>query len=887
MAINTQTIRIDLNTGRTIPVAFAHQNDTNRQLTFQLYNNGVAFTPSSTTVKFAYKSPIVNGRYSVITGSQMASGTVSGNTVTVTLPAQYTQVSGVGLLTMILTTSGNTLRPVNIKFVCQGSADGDDTILAASDWPEGLYDYMDNWLEENEPTEIANLKSEIMHRADGYETFALYAAFANGGLSNGVFKPNDKFRVATDTLITASRDLNVTILYDYRIAVHFFVNGVFDSQSGWQYLNYTIPAGSTFKLAIAKRHEDTSVVANVDEFVSAVTFPTKSQSGVNRLNEWANSYEPIIEINKTAIKVANNSGVQYFDLWAEFVNGTLDSGVLNTNNKHRVCTNDMLLFDSGINISIDSNYRVIFSFYDSSNTYTGASGYVYNSYYIPANQRFKITIAKRYGEDTSVVADVDTFVSKITFATYAEDALTLSNRVNQMSGLGYYGTYPSGLTNYVIGYKLKTDGTLAEDARYCVSEFISVPTSRRHTTMRFWCGSTSANVEDIYCVAYDSSKSVLGYYGNNKAESANTDTLPNGIAYIRFTFVYGYPAKLTYPLDVASYTFWFAKNIAPVSLGAINSYYFDNNYLPDKVTDILGYIRSGIANGDAFIFITDVHWERNAQQSPQIIRYIKARTGINKCFFGGDGYDGYGLEPMNSLRDCMGTGKVYPVVGNHEFLSPVNFASDTYATVNDAFASEFMQIDDSVVWGEPGHFYYYKDNNIKKIRYIFLQAYSEHTSGGADGATVGYDADQIAWLQNIALNVDVGWTIVIVTHCLVIGDKTTREIRDNQPESFEAVVDVLNDYNGNGIIAGVLQGHFHWDWSYVLSSGIPVITTTCDKYVMSNEPNGVNRAVDTIEEQAFDVVVLDTSNKKWTLVRIGAKAELNDLSKVEVREFNY
>lgn len=167
MAINTQTIRIDLNTGRTIPVAFAHQNDTNRQLTFQLYNNGVAFTPSSTTVKFAYKSPIVNGRYSVITGSQMASGTVSGNTVTVTLPAQYTQVSGVGLLTMILTTSGNTLRPVNIKFVCQGSADGDDTVLGASDWPEGLYDYMDNWLEENEPTEIANLKSDILELQSG------------------------------------------------------------------------------------------------------------------------------------------------------------------------------------------------------------------------------------------------------------------------------------------------------------------------------------------------------------------------------------------------------------------------------------------------------------------------------------------------------------------------------------------------------------------------------------------------------------------------------------------------------------------------------------------------------------------------------------------------
>lgn len=161
MAINTQTIRVDLNTGKTIPAAYAHQNDTNRQLTFTLYNNGVPYSPSSTTAKFAYKSPVVNGQYSVITGSQMATGTILENTVTVTLPAEYTAVSGTGLLTMILTTSGNTLRPVNIKFVVESSVDGDDVVLGASDWPDGLYDYMDDWLAENEPTEIANLKSDI------------------------------------------------------------------------------------------------------------------------------------------------------------------------------------------------------------------------------------------------------------------------------------------------------------------------------------------------------------------------------------------------------------------------------------------------------------------------------------------------------------------------------------------------------------------------------------------------------------------------------------------------------------------------------------------------------------------------------------------------------
>lgn len=170
MAVNTQTIRVDLNTGKIMPVAFAHQNDTNRQFTFQLYNNGVAFTPSSTTVKFAYKSPIVNGQYSVITGSQMASGTVSGNTVAVTLPAAYTQVSGVGLLTMILTTSGNTLRPVNIKFVCQGSADGDDTVLGASDFPATLGEIAEDWLEENISIQIDDTLSVSGKAADAKVT---------------------------------------------------------------------------------------------------------------------------------------------------------------------------------------------------------------------------------------------------------------------------------------------------------------------------------------------------------------------------------------------------------------------------------------------------------------------------------------------------------------------------------------------------------------------------------------------------------------------------------------------------------------------------------------------------------------------------------------------
>lgn len=185
--ITTQTIRVDLSTNKVIPTAYTHQNDTARTLVFDMYNGGMPYTMTGNSVTFAYKSPIVNGQYSVIAGASMASGTVSGNKVSVTLPVAYTQISGVGMLTMIITPTSGTVRPVNIRLVVQKSADGDDTVLGASDWPTGLYDYMDEWLAENEPTEIANLKSDLSDVKDavGISKFPVSATALSNGSSSG------------------------------------------------------------------------------------------------------------------------------------------------------------------------------------------------------------------------------------------------------------------------------------------------------------------------------------------------------------------------------------------------------------------------------------------------------------------------------------------------------------------------------------------------------------------------------------------------------------------------------------------------------------------------------------------------------------------------------
>ena len=148
--ITTQTIRVDLNTGRVMPTAFTHQNDTARTLVFDMYLNGAAYTMTGHTVKFAYISPKVNGQYSVIAGASMASGTVSGNKVSVTLPVAYTQISGVGMLTMVITPTSGTVRPVNIRLVVQKSADGSDVMAAASDFPDAWMDEkIYSWLDDH------------------------------------------------------------------------------------------------------------------------------------------------------------------------------------------------------------------------------------------------------------------------------------------------------------------------------------------------------------------------------------------------------------------------------------------------------------------------------------------------------------------------------------------------------------------------------------------------------------------------------------------------------------------------------------------------------------------------------------------------------------------
>lgn len=150
MAITTQTVKVDLNTGKVLPVVYAHQNDTNRAIQFEVYNENAPFSLSGYTVKFGYVSPKVNGAYTVIAGDDMASGSINGNIVTFNIPESYLAIAGDGLLTMIISGTGSSIRPVNIRFAVQTSADGSGVMAGASDFPDAWMDEkVYSWLDDH------------------------------------------------------------------------------------------------------------------------------------------------------------------------------------------------------------------------------------------------------------------------------------------------------------------------------------------------------------------------------------------------------------------------------------------------------------------------------------------------------------------------------------------------------------------------------------------------------------------------------------------------------------------------------------------------------------------------------------------------------------------
>lgn len=306
-------------------------------------------------------------------------------------------------------------------------------------------------------------------------------------------------------------------------------------------------------------------------------------------------------------------------------------------------------------------------------------------------------------------------------------------------------------------------------------------------------------------------------------------------------------------------------------------YYHAGNYIGSKIDLINSMSRSA---HDAFVFITDAHTDwKNAGMAFPLLRYIRDNTHVSRLFEGGDTKDGGDAVRAEKYRDAFGR-EIHFVMGNHEWMSAdvdgLTLYYDFDALRNDQH-------------GNAERHYYYVDNVQQKIRYIVLSA---HAEGDGTSAGTGFEAEQLSWFTDDALKVQAGWTIIIFAHPFVdisLSDALTWR------SAAVPFVTAIDEYDGPGEIACLIQGECHRDRISATPGGVPLVVTTCDKYMpwvtSSGQDINTTREPGTITEGAFDVVIVNKTARKLSFVRIGAPAldgvGNNPGNPVEIREVTY
>ena len=279
-------------------------------------------------------------------------------------------------------------------------------------------------------------------------------------------------------------------------------------------------------------------------------------------------------------------------------------------------------------------------------------------------------------------------------------------------------------------------------------------------------------------------------------------------------------------------------------------------YLDSKIEKIIANKQENTIT-KSFYYITDLHWKKNARHSPQLVEAIKQKTEIKDIVFGGDYIEEAYEKKSDAIKimsDCVSAFKTddyVAILGNHDMNTT---SSKVYEELSDREAIKVLNK------GRVEESYFNIDDEENKIGCIYLNTNCFNNS-----------CPQISWFEQKIMMYSSDWTVLVFMH--EYNDYATAGICIRKGKNG-ILIDKLLDDNKSNIkckIAGIFSAHTHRDYFDYNSFGCPVISTTCDSIgVYDWCDNLYKREKDTITEQAFDVVQVDTIQRKVFMTRIGA-----------------
>lgn len=313
------------------------------------------------------------------------------------------------------------------------------------------------------------------------------------------------------------------------------------------------------------------------------------------------------------------------------------------------------------------------------------------------------------------------------------------------------------------------------------------------------------------------------------------------------------------------------------------------NHINEKIDDI----NELKADADVqFVFVTDYHYgtNNNTHTTRPLLTKLINNTNADMVINGGDMWTNNGANPLSfgdaKQRLLSGINETIPnapcdwfyAFGNHDtgvqtYGSPMQYTDPSFS------AEEFNKIVVGNITGKnvvyaPACIYtnYYFD--VNNIRFVVLNPQSTNVNWPHD------DINNMRSFLCEALMSAKDKSIVIITHVYLLSsgvatqaqalaDIVTAYNARQRYQNAESSANIIADFTDcTGTVICWISGHSHADQVLELSDGTPVVIVTTDN--CGAELGSLTRTPGTISENAFDVVSVDTTNRKISFTRIGA-----------------
>lgn len=290
----------------------------------------------------------------------------------------------------------------------------------------------------------------------------------------------------------------------------------------------------------------------------------------------------------------------------------------------------------------------------------------------------------------------------------------------------------------------------------------------------------------------------------------------------------------------------------------------------------------------SFAVVADSHLDNSLDDTLANIRAVDSKVPFDCAVHLGDFLNGgfprkivKGLmaEQMELFCQCIGSGKFYPVRGNHDgFANLIKGGTDIRLDTDWYDATNFVDDYDNVT-RDVGKPYFCVDFPENKVRLIIINSffYKEVNDDEVKGNQNGIDDEQFNWIADVALDVGEGWTVMAFSHDTPFAEFNDSACIDNPRINGNCVMELIKKASAEkGFdFAAWFVGHFHGDYIGEINGLNFILVASETAYVPTlwDMPEGgyyPERVLGTDTEDLWDAVVLDKANRKVRLFRFGA-----------------